>query len=89
MSEKLVKEHSIFVGASVTKIDQVILQAIAIAAVLILSGCLDGNSGITSSGTDGHQETHVPVGDPSKGCYLIVGESPVATHCPSITGTAK
>jgi hypothetical protein len=55
-------------------------------AMLTLAGCLDGNSGITSSGTDGHQETHIPVGDPKQGCYLIVGESPVVTHCPSIAG---
>ena len=62
-----------------------ILQAITAAcAIALLAGCLDGNSDITSSGTDGHQETHIPVGD--QGCYIIVGESPVVTHCPSIAG---
>ena len=48
-----------------------------------LSGCLDGNSGITSSGTDGHTEAHLPVGD--KGCYIVVGGDN-SVHCPTQGG---
>ena len=58
-----------------------ILQAISIAAALLLSGFLDGNSGITSSGTDGHTEAHLPVGD--KGCYIIAGGGDATVHCPT------
>jgi hypothetical protein len=64
---------------------EVILQAITAACtVTLLAGCLDGNSGITSSGTDGHTESHVPVGD--KGCYIIIGggrTSDNSIHCPT------
>ena len=52
-----------------------------ILASILLAGCLSGASGITSSGTDGHSETHIPVGDGT--CYLIVGDTTNRTHCPT------
>lgn len=60
-------------------------RAAKVAAVLllvaVLLGCVDGNSGVTSSGTDGQSQAHIPInGGP---CYLIVGEVPVVAHCPT------